>query len=178
MIEVSQKKNKRIASFDGMRGIVALFVMFFHVLTWTEVGYLANYEGTFKNPFWKIMTITPLKLLWSGNEAVILFYIIGGFVIAKPYIEGRTLNFFTFFKKRFMRLVLPYWTILTLTLLCIFFLSSLKKGIVLSSSFNVKWTSLPNFWETVKLFSMGDDNLDVIAGELFGVSFRSGAFHW
>ncbi|UJF15995.1 acyltransferase [Jeotgalibaca sp. MA1X17-3] len=169
MIEVSQKKNKRIASFDGMRGLAALFVMFFHVLTWTEVGFLANYELTFKNPFWKIMTITPLKILWGGNEAVILFYIIGGFVIAKPYIEGRTLNFFAFFKKRFMRLVLPYWTILILTLLCIFLLGTLKNGVVLSSSFDVKWTSLPQFRETVNLFLMGDRNLDVIAGAFWSI---------
>lgn len=169
MIEVSQKKNKRIASFDGMRGLAALLVMFFHVLTWTEKGYLANYELTFKSSFWKIMTLTPLKLFWSGNEAVILFYIIGGFVIAKPYIEGRTLKFFTFFKKRFTRLVLPYWTILMFTLLCIFLLSNLKKGIVLSSSFNVKWSSLPSFWETVNLFLMGDRKLNVIAGAFWSI---------
>ena len=169
MTKVPRQKNRRMASFDGMRGLAALLVLFFHVGTWTKVGYLANYTFIYKNPLLKVLTVTPLKLLWSGNEAVILFYIIGGFVITKPYIEGRSLHFISFFKKRFTRLVIPYWMILIVTFLCMALFGKMKEGIVLSRTFNTKWSSFPSLWEMVGHFLMWDSHLNVVAGAFWSI---------
>lgn len=163
------KKAKRIKAFDGMRGLAAVIVMIFHVITWTKIGHAANYSYDFPTISWKALTVTPLKLLWSGNEAVILFYIIGGFVVAKPYIEGRDLDFLSFFKKRFSRLVLPYWLVLVVTLVFIGIFGGLKEVIDLSGGFNVKWSSFPSVTETIGQFLLWDSNVDVTAGAFWSI---------
>ncbi|MDE1548171.1 acyltransferase family protein [Jeotgalibaca caeni] len=160
---------KRLKVFDGLRGLAAVVVMLFHVLTWTEVGHAANYQQSFLNISWKAWTVTPLKLLWSGNEAVILFYLIGGFVLVKPYLEGRELHFPSFFQKRFTRLVVPYWAVLTATLLCIAVFGEMKEGIVLSGSFDAKWAEVPSVAEVVGQFFVWDANLDVTAGAFWSI---------
>lgn len=162
-------QNRRIRSFDGLRGLAAVVVMIFHVITWTRVGSAANYSFRFVNDFWRLMTVTPLKLLWSGNEAVILFYMIGGFVVAKPFIEGRKLDFFGFFQKRFLRLVVPYWVVLLVTVGFIFLFQDLKQELFLSGGFNVKWESLPELQEVLGQMILVETNMDVTAGAFWSI---------
>lgn len=168
-MQTKTTKSRRIEIFDGMRGLAAIIVMVFHLIVMVEAGHASNASLDFKNKLWAVFTLTPLKLLWAGNEAVILFYIIGGFVIAKPYIEGRRIDFIAFVKKRFSRLILPYWLILIVTLICIALFSSLKSTIPLSGSFNIKWSTMPSLFEILAQFLAFDVNMDVTAGAFWSI---------
>ncbi|MGP6140264.1 acyltransferase family protein [Jeotgalibaca sp. A127] len=158
-------KNKRIEIFDGMRGLAAIVVLIFHIINWTPAGYAAG-KFEFINEGWRWFTTSPLKILWAGNEAVVVFYLIAGFVIAKPYIEGRDVRFGSFVEKRFTRLVLPYWAILLVTFGLIVLFGHLKDSISLSGSFNVKWSEVP---EVGPQLLMMEHDLDTSAGAFWSI---------
>lgn len=162
---VKMNNKNRIEIFDGVRGLAAIVVLIFHILNWTPAGYAAG-KFEFVNEAWRWFTTTPLKIFWAGNEAVIVFYLIGGFVIAKPYIEGRDVRFLKFVEKRFTRLVLPYWAILLVTLGLIVLFGDLKESISLSGSFNVKWSQVP---EVAPQLLMMEHDLDTSAGAFWSI---------
>lgn len=62
--------NNRFNEFDSLRGLAAVSVVLCHLLP------LGNY--TLINTLDK----TPFHLLWAGHEAVILFFILSGFVLS------------------------------------------------------------------------------------------------
>ena len=159
------KENKRIEIFDGMRGLAAVVVLIYHVLNWSPVGYAAG-KFEFINEGWRWFTQSPLKIVWAGNEAVIVFYLIAGFVIAKPYIDGRSIHFGEFVEKRFTRLVLPYWVILLVTFGLIILLGDMKETVRLSGSFNVKWATVP---EVGRQLLMMHHDLDTSGGAFWSI---------
>jgi peptidoglycan/LPS O-acetylase OafA/YrhL len=48
-----------------------------------------------------------LRLLWSGSEAVIIFFVLSGFVLALPYARSGELPTRYFYPRRMIRLYLP-----------------------------------------------------------------------
>lgn len=46
-------------------------------------------------------------LLWNGQAAVIVFFVVSGFVIHFPYASGRKFNLGDFYARRFVRMVPP-----------------------------------------------------------------------
>lgn len=167
--ERKQAGKTHIAVFDGIRGLAALVVMAYHLSVWSPEGYAANALTSFSNPIWEVMTKTPLKLLWGGNEAVLVFYVIGGFVLAMPYIQGRKLRFRSFLLRRGVRLMLPYLIILMITLICSFFFGELKNEVRLSGAFNVKWSRFPSLAEIILYYAGYDYNLSIVAGAFWSL---------
>lgn len=163
-------QGQRIEIFDGMRGLASLIVMIFHMAVWTVYGYSANEYKIFANSFWRVATQTPLKMIWGGNEAVLVFYIIGGFVLARPYLNGRKLDFKPFIIKRWIRLMLPYVLVIAVTVILIALFGAWKHGTIdLSGSFNVKWKRVPNALEML-LYSLGYDyNLNILSGAFWSM---------
>lgn len=163
-------QSQRIEIFDGMRGLASLIVMVFHMAVWTVYGYSANEYKIFANPFWRVATQTPLKMLWGGNEAVLVFYIIGGFVLARPYLNGRKLDFKPFIIKRWIRLMLPYVLVIAVTTILIALFGAWKHATIdLSGSFNVKWKRVPNAGELI-LYMLGYDyNLNILSGAFWSM---------
>ena len=163
-------QSQRVEIFDGMRGLASVIVMIFHMAVWTVYGYSANEYKVFADPFWRVATQTPLKMLWGGNEAVLVFYIIGGFVLARPYLSGRKLNFKPFIIKRWIRLMLPYVLIITVTVMLIALFGAWKHDTIdLSGSFNVKWKRVPNALEMLLYFVGYDYNLNILSGAFWSM---------
>nr|WP_321302503.1 acyltransferase [uncultured Trichococcus sp.] len=163
-------QSQRIEIFDGMRGLASVIVMIFHMAVWTVYGYSANEYKIFANSFWRVATQTPLKLIWGGNEAVLVFYIIGGFVLARPYLSGRKLDFKPFIIKRWIRLMLPYVLIITVTVMLIALFGAWKQETIdLSGSFNVKWKRVPNALEMLLYFVGYDYNLNILSGAFWSM---------
>ena len=163
-------QSQRIEIFDGMRGLASVIVMIFHMAVWTVYGYSANEYKVFANSFWRVATQTPLKLIWGGNEAVLVFYIIGGFVLARPYLSGRKLDFKPFIIKRWIRLMLPYVLIITVTVMLIALFGAWKHDTIdLSGSFNVKWKRVPNALEMLLYFLGYDYNLNILSGAFWSM---------
>lgn len=128
---------KRFEELDSLRGLAALSVVFCHfLLVYPVFDYLNNdgHGGTIV----KILENTPLHLIWSGHEAVILFFMLSGFVLSLPYFNDKQANYFSFLIKRVCRIYIPYIIAVILSLGACFLL---YKGTIagLSQWFNMRW---------------------------------------
>ncbi len=85
----------RIRSLDSLRGIAALIVVLHHMrLMYPET------------PAW--IKYTPLRVLTSGQSAVILFFIMSGFVLYLTLYSKDAGAYWSFAIKRFLRIYPPF----------------------------------------------------------------------
>jgi peptidoglycan/LPS O-acetylase OafA/YrhL len=101
--------DRRMPSLDGLRGIAALVVVFGHAMLTQPFFWVLNFgpfAGHSTNYDW--LRTTPLRLLWSSDKAVILFFVLSGFVLALPWINGRQRPYSSFAISRLCRIYLPY----------------------------------------------------------------------
>lgn len=100
----------RIHSLDGIRGVAALVVLIHHsallfpVLAATYFTRSATDDG----PFVWWLTYSPLHLLWEGDGAVYIFFILSGVVLALPFVS-KPFRAKSFYPQRLLRLYLPIW---------------------------------------------------------------------
>lgn len=100
----------RVRSLDGLRGVAALMVLCSHAMLIAPMFADAVLGTGGPEPFgfgwW--WTYTPLHLLWAGTEAVFMFFILSGFVLAgsvsRPGFAWRS-----YYLQRLPRLYLPVW---------------------------------------------------------------------
>lgn len=100
----------RLIYLDGLRGIAALMVVLSHFV----VGFLPMlyFQGAFNSygyaSFVEYITKSPIIILFSGNLAVCIFFVLSGFVLSVGLIENkRQVNFLSLLIKRYVRLVIP-----------------------------------------------------------------------
>lgn len=104
----------RLECLDSIRGLAALAVLFCHVR-----------DFTFCWPIeWVHWTRYPmLRLPFEGRGAVAMFFVLSGFVLARPYISGGAkFNLPAFYIRRFIRIYFPWFCAFVLTLICRCFL--------------------------------------------------------
>lgn len=87
--------NKKLGKLEAIRGIAALYVVFHHLYNNTDL--LRGY------PF--------SSLFMFGQEAVILFFILSGFVIEYSFSNTKDKSFKTYFFKRFNRIYIPLFLV-------------------------------------------------------------------
>ncbi|WP_459790623.1 acyltransferase family protein [Arthrobacter sp. AD-310] len=112
-------RNKgRITSLDGLRGIAALVVLLNHALLIFPSFSAAYQEPGSATPsswaWW--LTATPLVGLWSGTEAVRIFFILSGLVLALPLLGGATVDWKSWYPRRLLRLYVPTWVAVAIAL--------------------------------------------------------------
>jgi len=96
--------NPRFPLFDGMRGIAVLGILAFHVLELTgKIG----------------LGIGGRLAEVAGYQAVIVFFVISGFLLYRPYVAARTRgrpvpSTRRYARRRALRILPGYWTVLTL----------------------------------------------------------------
>jgi peptidoglycan/LPS O-acetylase OafA/YrhL len=104
----------RIVALDSLRGLAAFAVVIYHCLM-VFPGPAVTLAGN-GTPFHApdggglrvlLLTASPPSLFWSGREAVLLFFVLSGFVLTLPFLSGRRPSYLPFAAKRFCRLVLP-----------------------------------------------------------------------
>ncbi len=100
--------SKRIKELDSIRGLAALTVVFGHFCLM-----LPSLPNSIK--------FSPLRILWAGGEAVIVFYVLSGFVLSMALYHSKT-NYWGYLIKRFVRIYTPYyfWIISTFALFILF----------------------------------------------------------
>ncbi len=100
--------SKRIKELDSIRGLAALTVVFGHFCLM-----LPSLPNAIK--------FSPLRFLWAGGEAVIVFYVLSGFVLSMALYHSKT-NYWGYLIKRFVRIYIPYyfWIIVTFALFILF----------------------------------------------------------
>jgi peptidoglycan/LPS O-acetylase OafA/YrhL len=114
----SVEHNERVTSLDGLRGIAALVVLVHHTFL-TQPGLAAPYLDPTPSggglDWW--LTYTPLHLVWAGTEAVFVFFVLSGLVLALPAVKNGGFNLRGYYPRRLLRLYLPVWAAIALAVL-------------------------------------------------------------
>lgn len=92
------EESSRIASLDGLRGVAALIVVFYHLslVARPEVSQTA----------WAALTQSPVKLMFAGTEWVLVFFALSGLVVTLPALRPG-FDWVRYYPTRFLRLFLP-----------------------------------------------------------------------
>ncbi len=110
MDRVTRTTSSRLPALDGLRGVAAVIVLFYH-LSLVARPFLSPDE-------WAWLTRTPLKLLTAGTESVLVFFVLSGLVVTLPALrEG--FGWLGYYGGRMLRLYLPVWASLALAALAI-----------------------------------------------------------
>lgn len=108
---VEYGEPNRLLVLDCIRGIAALVVVVHHCLL-TQPAFsdffFSNWRTEAGSSVEGVMFHTPLRIAWDGYEAVTLFYVLSGLVLALPWIEGRSPTYASYAIKRVCRIYLPY----------------------------------------------------------------------
>lgn len=100
----------RLTGLDGLRGVAALVVVFYHV-SLVARPFLSAEE-------WAWLTRTPLKIFTAGTEAVLVFFVLSGLVVTLPALRSG-FGWLGYYGGRMLRLYLPVWASLALAALAI-----------------------------------------------------------
>ncbi len=94
-------RSQRLPELDGLRGLAAAFVVLHHsLIVLPRVHDDTHAQGlTVLNVF----KYSPLSVFVVGAQLPFLFFLISGFVLAIPFVNGRAPGFFRFIVKRVTR---------------------------------------------------------------------------
>jgi len=95
---MSRNGNSRISSLDGLRGLAAGIVLIHHASLIAEPW--IDPAG------WTLLTQSPLKLLLAGSEAVMVFFVLSGMVVALPALRAG-FSWARYYPARLVRLYVP-----------------------------------------------------------------------
>jgi len=115
------RRSTRYRSLDGLRGLAAAVVVIHHCfLVSPDLARAVAGSDTGNVESWVWWsTFTPLHLLWAGTEAVYVFFILSGFVLALPFVGTNRTAWRAYYAKRLVRIYLPVWA----SLVCALFLA-------------------------------------------------------
>jgi peptidoglycan/LPS O-acetylase OafA/YrhL len=99
--------NQRYHELDSLRGLASISVVLSHFVLSLPHIFLTDQ-----------LRNTPLHIFWAGHEAVILFFILSGFVLSLPYYGKKTPNYVSYMIKRICRIYIPYALSIFLAILC------------------------------------------------------------
>ena len=102
-----RRNRDRLHALDGLRGIAAAVVVLHHVLLIAEPVSVPGDPAPW-SPWWWVQR-TPLKLLTAGHEAVIVFFVLSGLVVALPALKRVDFSWPGLVASRVVRLFLPAW---------------------------------------------------------------------
>lgn len=111
-----ESQRGRLRALDGLRGLAALVVLLHHTLLASAPQLADPYAGLAQSRstvVW-LLTYTPLHIIWAGPEAVVVFFVLSGFVLSLPVARGGQLRMGSYYPSRFVRLYLPVWGALVL----------------------------------------------------------------
>src|ERR1035438_6360232 len=86
----------RFKSLDALRGLAALVVVFHHLML------------SLPDALRDDLRYIDLPLLMGGRFAVMLFFVLSGFVLALPYFAGTNSAYSPYLVRRFCRLYPPF----------------------------------------------------------------------
>ncbi len=129
-------KSARYVELDSLRGLAALIVVLHHLLNLWQ----ADAEPASATIRSLLGLVYPF-----GTEAVILFFVLSGFVLSLPAINGKPQTYSTFLIRRIFRIYVPYLAALLVSVAGAFWLH----GIVTRSIWFHQFWSEPVNWSLV-----------------------------
>lgn len=141
--------ERRFNQLDSIRGLASITVLLAHIVaTMPYISFI-------------ISKYSPFKVLVNGHAAVIMFFILSGFVLSLPYLKGKSPPYSAFIIKRIFRIYVPYIVSIGVSITLCTLLS--KGGIPeLNEWFNMSWQA-PLDAKTIvmHLVLIGNFNTDV-----------------
>lgn len=129
-------KSTRYFELDTLRGLAAMLVVLYHLLgLWLSEMPSASWMSS---SIWAL--VAPV-----GGEAVMLFFVLSGFVLSLPAINGRPQTYFTFLIRRVFRIYIPYLAALFVSVAGAFWLH----GIVTRGNWFYPFWPEPLSWRLV-----------------------------
>jgi peptidoglycan/LPS O-acetylase OafA/YrhL len=107
------RQSTRIPSLDGLRGVAALIVVFHHLsllLAPIAATYFDPRGQEAHPPVWSAywwVTSTPAQLIVAGPEAVLVFFVLSGLVVAMPVLNRPSFSWISYYPQRMARLYIP-----------------------------------------------------------------------
>ena len=98
----------RLTALDGLRGVAAVVVVLYHLFLVAEPVLRRQGGSGVGSPLWWVSQ-TPLKLVTAGSEAVLVFFVLSGLVVALPALKPGSFSWSGFLSGRLARLYLPVW---------------------------------------------------------------------
>jgi peptidoglycan/LPS O-acetylase OafA/YrhL len=111
MTSLTPAGSSRLRSLDGLRGVASLVVVFHHLsltipgISDVLLGTADQAPPTGSAAWW--LTSTPAQLLVAGPEAVLVFFVLSGLVVALPVLSRPRFDWIAFYPQRLLRLYLP-----------------------------------------------------------------------
>ena len=158
---------RRYEELDSLRGLAALSVLLYHLYASRPVESLQL--GRYGRAILTVINDSPLRIAMQGMTAVILFFVLSGFVLSLPYYAGRAPSYGDFMIKRFCRIYLPYIVAILIALLL---RTSLYRGEVesLGPDFATSWgiplTARSLFDHLLLISNAKDERLDPVTWTL------------
>ena len=104
--ELERPQRGHIVELDSLRGVAALFVVFDHFMHgWVE-----------SSPPHFVQYIPYLPFLTNGGAAVMMFFVLSGFVLSLPVLSGKRQSYPIYAVRRVCRIYLPYLAALMIAL--------------------------------------------------------------
>jgi peptidoglycan/LPS O-acetylase OafA/YrhL len=102
---LSHQGSRRMSSLDGLRGVAAFVVLIRHSVMLIPSVSDESAGSQRKGLVWWF-TYTPLHVLWAGPEAVVVFFVLSGFVLTRA-ADSRSFSWSRYYPSRLLRLYLP-----------------------------------------------------------------------
>ncbi|MFL5339397.1 MAG: acyltransferase family protein [Gemmataceae bacterium] len=132
------ESGSRVEQLDSLRGLAALSVVVSHHLLVFPAVFEA-FKSTPPGPGEALLLLPPVYIFWAGHSAVVLFFVLSGYVLSLPVFDGRQPTYSQYVAKRVCRIYLPY---LVAVMAALVGASTLSRGEIpeLSSWFRSSWT--------------------------------------
>jgi peptidoglycan/LPS O-acetylase OafA/YrhL len=129
-------RTARFIELDSLRGLAALTVVLYHL----QILWAQDVHPTSTAVRSLLTQVAPF-----GTEAVMLFFVLSGFVLSLPAISGRPQSYFTFTVRRIFRIYVPYLAAIAVSVAGAFWLHG---TVTASDWFHRSWSEPVN-WRLV-----------------------------
>lgn len=132
-------KNNRIEYLDSLRGLASVTVVIHHILLVMPLFFLAHQHYEMDNELINVLSQSALHIFWAGHEAVMLFFVLSGFVLALPFLNQKKTIFSKYLIKRVCRIYIPYIVSIIISIL-LFVIINPSSIDGMSDHFNNQWS--------------------------------------
>lgn len=145
VVQNTQSGVRRLSELDALRGLAALSVVVWHFFC-----------ATYTLPkVWGALFM-PAYWITRGDGAVVMFFVLSGFVLSLPFLAGRGPSYKVFVIRRICRIYLPYLAGIGLSILAVTFVAQTKRP-GLSDWLNQVFDIPFNLWTALEhLFLIGN----------------------
>lgn len=147
-----------------------MIVVVFHCLLSFSAFYHANYDYEFNSWAMWLFTLSPVHTVWAGKEAVLLFFVLSGFVLMIPFANDRRPSYLPYIVKRICRIYIPYILVMAASVITAMLFWEHNTLNSLSPTFENRWNhevSIKSIIAYIAMFNIDTANVNGVVWTLF-----------